>query len=207
MHNQFYIRSAYFLFTLFFPSKVYNKENFPQGKALIVANHYSAIDPAFMYRFVKRDLFFLCKKEAMEKKVAKKLLAEAGAIPIDRQKNDMRAMMNAMKVLKEGKKLVIFPEGTRNKTGEELQELKGGAGVFVVKTKSPVVPVMFLKKPRIFRRTFYIVGKPFELDEFYDKKLVKEDYDKIDSIIRDKMLKTREKLKEYRRKKGKKCKS
>ena len=95
----------------------------------------------------------------------------------------------------------------RNKTGEELQELKGGAGVFAVKTKSPVVPVMFLKKPRIFRRTFYIVGKPFELDEFYDKKLVKEDYDKIDSIIRDKMLKTREKLKEYRRKKGKKCKS
>lgn len=207
MHNQFYVRSCYFLFSLIFPSKVYQRENFPRGKALIVANHYSAFDPAFMYKFTKRDLFFLCKKEAMEKKLPRKLLAEAGAIAIDRETNDMRAMMNAIKVLKEGKKLVVFPEGTRNRTGDELQELKGGAGVFAVKTKSPVVPVMFLKKPKAFRRTYYIVGEPFELSEFYDKKLVKEDYDKIDAVIREKMIFTREKLKELRAEKGKKCRS
>ena len=88
-----------------------------------------------------------------------------------------------------------------------MQELKGGAGVFAVKTKSPVVPVMFLKKPKAFRRTYYIVGEPFELSEFYDKKLVKEDYDKIDAVIREKMIFTREKLKELRAEKGKKCRS
>ena len=88
-----------------------------------------------------------------------------------------------------------------------MQELKGGAGVFAVKTKSPVVPVMFYKKAKIFRRTYLIVGEPFELSEYYDKKLTKEDYEEIDEIIRKKMLETREKLKELRAKKGKKCKS
>ena len=207
MHNGFYIRTGYFLFSLFFPSKAYGKENFPQGKALIVANHYSAVDPAFLYKFTKKDIFFLSKKEALQNKIAKRLLEEAGAIGIDRETNDMRGMMNAMKVLKDGKRLVVFPEGTRNKSGEELQELKGGAGVFAVKTKSPVVPVMFYKKAKIFRRTYLIVGEPFELSEYYDKKLTKEDYEEIDEIIRKKMLETREKLKELRAKKGKKCKS
>ena len=172
-----------------------------------MANHYSAVDPAFLYKFTKKDIFFLSKKEALQNKIAKRLLEEAGAIGIDRETNDMRGMMNAMKVLKDGKRLVVFPEGTRNKTGEELQELKGGAGVFAVKTKSPVVPVMFYKKAKIFRRTYLIVGEPFELSEYYEKKLTKEDYEEIDEIIRKKMLETREKLKELRAKKGKKCKS
>ena len=116
----------------------------------------------------------------------------------------MRALMNAMKVLKEGKKLVIFPEGTRNKTGEELQELKSGAGLIAVRTKTPVVPVMFLKHPKIFRRSYMIVGKPFELKEFYDKKLTKEDYETIDNIIREKMIETRAEL-AAKRKEKKKC--
>lgn len=204
MHNRFYIRTGYFLFSLLFPSKAYGKENFPKDKALIVANHYSAIDPAYIYKFTKRDLFFLCKKEALKNKIARRFLIEAGAISVDRDANDVRALMNAMKVLKEGKKLVIFPEGTRNKTGEELQELKSGAGLIAVRTKTPVVPVMFLKRPKIFRRSYMIVGKPFELKEFYDKKLTKEDYETIDNIIREKMIETRAEL-AAKRKEKKKC--
>ncbi|PWM70852.1 MAG: hypothetical protein DBX59_09810 [Bacillota bacterium] len=206
MHNPFYIRTGYFLFSMFFPSKAYGKENFPKEKAIIVANHYTAFDPAFLYKFTKRDLFFLCKKEALKKKTVRALLTEAGAISVDREASDMRALMNAMKVLKDGKKLVIFPEGTRNKTGDELQELKGGAGLLAVRTKTPVVPVMFYKRAKVFRRTHFIVGKPFELTEFYDKKLQKEDYDEIDGIIREKMLETRAELIRLSGEKRKKCK-
>ena len=206
MHNPFYIRPAYFLFSLFFPSKVYNKENLPKGRAVFVANHYTALDPCYMFRFYKKNIYFLAKKEAMQKKVSSALLKNAGAIPIDRENNDVRAMMNAMKVLKEDNKLVIFPEGTRNKKSEELQELKGGAGLFAVRTKSPIVPVMFYNRAKIFRRVYFIIGEPFELTEYYDKKLTQEDYEKIDSIIREKMIETRKKLIELREKKKKKCK-
>ncbi len=205
MHNPFYIRPGYFLFSLIFPSKAYCKENFPKEKALIVANHYTATDPAFFYRFAKRDLFFLCKKEAFKNKIASAFLTEAGAIPIDRDANDLRALMNAMKVLKEGKRLVIFPEGTRNRTGEELQELKSGAGLLAVKMKVPIVPVMFYNRAKIFRRTYLIVGEPFELSEFYDRKLQKDDFTKIDAIIREKMLAAREKLVRLREEKKRKC--
>ncbi len=53
---------------------------------------------------------------------------------------------------------------------------------------------MFYKKAKLFRRTKIIVGKPFYLDEFYGKKLLKEDLEKIDEIIREKMIETRNNL-------------
>ena len=205
MHNPFLVRPLYFLYSLIFPSKAYNKENFPKGRALIVANHYSALDACYMYKFVKKDIFFLAKKEALKKKFASWFLKEVGAIPIDRENNDVRAMMNAMKVLKEDKKLVVFPEGTRNKVDMELKDIKGGAGVFAVKTKTPVVPIIFYNRAKAFRRRIMIVGKPFELTEFYDKKLQKEDIDKIDEIIREKMLEAQKEIREIKSKK-KKCK-
>ena len=121
MHNPWVVKPLWALFTLIFPSKVYGKNNFPQGKALIVANHYTAIDPCYMLKFAKKDIFFLAKKEAIENKRFGKFLISVGAIPIDRENNDVRAMMNAIKVLKEEKKLVVFPEGTRNKTSMELR--------------------------------------------------------------------------------------
>lgn len=211
MHNPFLIRTGYFLFSMLYPSKVYNRENFPEGRAVIVANHFSAVDPVFMFKFTKKGLYFLAKKEAFDKKLLAKIMREAGCIPIDRENNDIRAMMNAIKVLKDGNKLIIFPEGTRNKINDELQELKGGAGVFAVKTKTPIVPIMFHKKAKIFRRTRFIVGKPFELTEFYDKRLAKEDFDSIDAVIREKMLETRAELEltlsAKKVKKAKQCKS
>ena len=54
---------------------------------------------------------------------------------------------------------------------------------------------MFLSKPKIFRKTKLIVGEPFELTEFYDKKLTSEDIQQIDDIIKEKMIEQREKLK------------
>lgn len=206
MHNPLLIRTGYFLFSLIYPSKAYNKENFPEGRAVIVSNHFTAMDPCFMFRFCKKNIYFLAKKEALQKKVLSPILKEAGAIPIDRENNDVRAMMNAMKIIKNGNKLVIFPEGTRNKVNDELQELKGGAGFFAVRTKTPIVPIMFYKRAKVFRKTYYIVGKPFELTEFYDKKLTQEDYAKIDDIIKEKMIETRNELIEIKTKRKKKCK-
>ena len=93
-----------------------------------------------------------------------------GGLPIDRDNPDMKSLMTALKVLKEGHKLAIFPEGTRNKTGStELQPIKGGAMIFAVKAKSPIVPIMIDRKLKMFRKSNVIVGKPFELTEYYGK--------------------------------------
>lgn len=211
MHNQFIIRVGYAIFSLIFPSKFYNKENFPKGKAVIIANHYSVLDPCFIFGLTKKEVYFLAKKEAIKENWTGKFLRSLGAIPIDRENNDVRAMMTAMKVIKgdTNNKLVIFPEGTRNKVDNNIQELKGGAGLFAVRTKTPIVPMIFYRKAKAFRRTKIILGEPFELTEFYDKKIQKEDVELIDKILREKMVQEQEKLYAIindKKKKGNKCK-
>ena len=103
--------------------------------------------------------------------------------------------MAALKVLKEGHKLVVFPEGTRNKSGTtELQEVKGGSMIFAVKAKCPIVPMMLNGKAKAFRKTHLIIGKPFELDEFYGKKLDENDMLKMEKIVSKKMIEQQKKL-------------
>ena len=101
----------------------------------------------------------------------------------------MKSLLMAVRVLKDGHKLAIYPEGTRNKTGtSELQDIKGGTVVFAVKAKCPIVPIMMLKKPRLFRRTKMIVGKPFTLEQFYGKKLTDDVIEEMGSIVKNKMI-------------------
>ena len=87
---------------------------------------------------------------------------------------------------------MIFPEGTRNKTGAELLPIKGGSVIFAVKTKSPIVPVFINRKARLFRKTYMMIGKPFELSEYYDKKLTEQDFNDLSNVIRDKILEVKE---------------
>ena len=175
--------------SLFYPCKVYGKNNIPKGSAVLACNHYSAIDCLYFLELQQDDLSFLAKKELFKNKLFGKVLKVYGAIPIDRENPEMRSLMAAIKVLKDGKKLTIFPEGTRNKSGsKELQELKGGTAVFAVKAKCPIVPVMIYKKARFFVKNKMIIGKPFTLDEYYSKTLDEQTVAEMDKILAEKMI-------------------
>lgn len=191
-----------------YPYKFYGRENIPKGKAIFSSNHFSIIDCVHYLNLTKESTYFLSKKEVLQKKFVGKLLASYGAIPIDRSNPSIKEMLTALKVLKNDSKLVIFAEGTRNKTGTtELQPLKSGTALFAVKAKCPIVPVMMLNKPRMFRKTKIIIGEPFTFEEFYSKKLEDSDYDEMTKILREKMVSAQEKLKQMLVKKRKKCKS
>ncbi|MBR2614128.1 MAG: 1-acyl-sn-glycerol-3-phosphate acyltransferase [Clostridia bacterium] len=183
------------IFNCFYPVKVYGKQNLPEGGALIVSNHFSAIDPAIMHRVYHKDIYFLAKKEIYEKKVWHAILNSLGAIPIDRENVDLPSMMKAIRTLKEGHKLVVYPEGTRNKTGSnEIQDVKAGSVLFSIKAKKPIVPVIEYKKPKLFRRSYLYVGKPFEFSDFYDKKLTQQDYKELEVVLKNKMVEARKAL-------------
>ncbi len=182
-------RIPIFFFNILCPLKIYGKENIPEGKAVIVSNHFHACDCGFVAELYPKDIYFLAKKEIFKNKLVSSIVKSYGGIPIDRDNPDMASLINAIRVLKDGHKLVLFPEGTRNKTGTtELQPIKGGAMVLAVKAKSKIVPVMMDKKLKIFRRTNIIVGKPFELDEFYGVKLTDEKILEMEQIVYEKMV-------------------
>ena len=183
-------------FNLFYPKKVYGLNNIPEGGALFAGNHLSALDPIMRLDIYNKDAFILAKKEIFKCKLVGAVVKAYGGIPIDRQKPDIQSLLKAVKVLKTNKKLIVFPEGTRNKTKtDKIQQIKGGTGVFAVKSKCPIVPIIALKKPRIFIKNSYLIGKPFYLDAFYGKKLDDAVIQEIDEMITKKMVETQIELK------------
>ena len=196
-----------FFFSLFYPMKVYGKENIPDGGCIFASNHFRAIDCGFIARIYGKDIKFLAKQELFKNKLFAKIVKSYGAIPINRDNPDMKSLLQAIKTIKNGHKLCIFVEGTRNKTGtSELQEIKGGTVIFAVKAKCPVVPLMIDRKSRVFRTTRIILGKPFYLDEFYDKKLTDEEIAKMGEIVKNNMLEAQRELNEILAKKKNKKK-
>ncbi len=171
-----------------YPSKIYGLENMPTDGAVLVCNHFSALDFLFIMKTCREDIHILAKKELFKNKALGKAFSAYGAIPIDRDCPDIKSLLIILRLLKDNKKVAIFPEGTRNKTKtNDLQRIKGGAGIFAVKAKCQVVPVMMLKKAKMFKKTSLIIGKPFDLSEFYGKKLDEQVVAEMGIKIRDKM--------------------
>ncbi len=184
----FFHKIPLFIFKALCPCKIFGKENIPEGGAVIVSNHFHALDCGYILLVHSKNTSILAKKEIFQNKLVGKILLSYGGIPIDRDNPDMKSLMQAIKVLKKGNKLALFPEGTRNKTGtSDLQPLKGGAMVFAVKAKVPIVPMMMDRKLGLFRKVNIIVGKPFELKDFYDVKLDEEKIVELEKIVFEKM--------------------
>ena len=203
----FFHKIPVFLFGLLYPYKIYGKKNVPEGKAVLVSNHFHVVDCGYIAKIYSKDVYFLAKKELFKNKFFGKIIKSYGAIPVDRENPDMQTMLTSLRVLKDGHKLVIFAEGTRNKSGtNEIQPLKGGAMVFAVKAKSPIVPIVISRKPKIFRKTHIMVGEPFELDEYYGAKINEETLVELETFVHGKMKELQKTLFETINKKKSKAK-
>lgn len=156
---------------LFFPTKVIGKENFINGKAVVICNHYSTADSLIIgAKFFKKSINCVAKKEAFSNKFVGWLFTKLGAISVDRESPGLTTHKKIMSVLHNDDTLMIFPEGTRNKEDtHELAPLKQGAALYAIKGKASIVPMLFYHSPKMFRRNYLIIGKPFTLEQFYDK--------------------------------------
>ncbi len=155
-----------------YPTKIIGKSNFPEGKSVVLSNHYSMADiPVICVGLFKRDFNGLSKKELYKNKFVSKFLKKMGGIPIDREGNDIGAIKACIGVLAKGEKLYVCPEGTRNKGDyKTMLPLKNGSALVAIKTRTPITLVLFNKKPRLFRKNYMMVAKPFELSQFYNDK-------------------------------------
>ena len=174
------------------PYKLIGKEKVGQGACVLVGNHYRIWDIVHMACVTKDRVHFIAKKELWKSKFIAYLCKVVQAIPVSRDGTDAKAVMSALRCLKNGEKIAMFPEGTRNKTKDvELLPLKSGAALFAIRAKVPVYPVMCLRKTRLFRRTKIIVGDAVDLSAYYDRRMTAEDYEEAESVIRESMLATR----------------
>ncbi len=173
---------------ILFPFKLIGKEKVKDGACVLVGNHYRIWDIVHMACTTKEKVHFITKKELYKNKFLAHLCDIVEAIPVSRDGNDAAAIMAALRYLKKGEKISMFPEGTRNRTEEELLPLKGGAALFAIKAKVPVYPVMCLRKTRFFRRTKIVIGDPIDLSRYYEMRMTAEDYAEAEETIREAML-------------------
>lgn len=127
-------------FKIKFSLKVYGEENVPTGGPLIVAsNHVTNWDPFVVHRAVPIRMAFMAKEELFKIPVLGWIMRHEKAIPVRRGAADRNAIRLAIAALTSGRVLGIFPEGTRNKTGE-LKEFQPGMTMLAVKSQSKVLP-------------------------------------------------------------------
>lgn len=181
-------RGERILYRPFFPYKKHgHTEPYNDRAYIFVGNHLSIFDVVFPAVSTNRVVHFMAKKSLFEKGLMKKFVTKCECIPVNRDGSDVKAVMQAMKYLKMGESLVIFPEGTRNKTKEIFLPFRSGATAISIKTKTPIIPMVQIKKIRIFRKAHVLIGEPLEFAEYYDKRITEEDINRCDEILRDKL--------------------
>ncbi|KKR78535.1 MAG: 1-acyl-sn-glycerol-3-phosphate acyltransferase [Candidatus Nomurabacteria bacterium GW2011_GWA2_40_9] len=163
--------------------KVNGKENISKNNKgfIVAANHASYIDHFILGGTIilssGRMAYFLAKKEHFEG-LQRKWHEFLHAIPIDRQAGGKSGLKMALKALKHGKIIVIYPEGTRTLTGK-LQKAKTGVARLALAAKVPVLPVGLVGTFEILPKGIYIprfkkatvnIGKLMYFDGFYGKE-------------------------------------
>ena len=148
-------------FNLFRPIKAVGRENIPDGPVVICPNHSSLGDPFFVaFAFGRRPMRAMAKIEVMRIPFVGWILGKAGVFGVDRDKADMKAVKTALKALKDGNKLLLFPEGTRVKEGESV-EPKSGAVYLAVRKQVPLVPIYVPRNKKLFRPVRVRVGEAY----------------------------------------------
>ena len=111
----------------------------PTGGVIVASNHISFWDPPLVGTAAVRELHFLAKEELFRTPVLGPLIRSLNSIPIRRGVADLSGLSKAMEILRSGRALIMFPEGTRARDGE-LHPARPGVGMLAVATDVPIVP-------------------------------------------------------------------
>ena len=175
-----------------------------EGPALIIANHRSPADPMFVWMNNERSrrsrqvrcYDFLMASEYANIPGISWLTTTLNAILVDRDGQDMAPTREAIRRLKNGRVVALFPEGGIN-LGTDLREPNPGVAFLALKAKVPVYPIYihdapqdgdsmvgpFLKRCRV--RVTY--GEPIDLSEFYGQRLNQEKLAEITNMLMKKL--------------------
>lgn len=149
-----------------------------QGAFLIASNHLAWTDIPYVPLFLPRKVVFMAKEEYFTSKIAW-LVRFLGAFPVKRGEGDRQALRAAEEQLKKGNVVVLFPEGTRSKTGT-MAKAHAGLGMIALRSGVPVVPVAIWGSEKVLKefgpRVTVCYGEPLVFKP-KGAKMTREDID------------------------------
>ncbi len=124
-----------------FGLKVRGRPNFPRrGGVVVASNHASFVDPVAVGVAAPRPMAFLARHSLYRSPAFGKFIWRLNAYPLPRESTSTEALRRALKLLRGGWPLLVFPEGTRTPDGK-LQPFRGGLALLASKGRVPVIPV------------------------------------------------------------------
>ena len=162
--------------------QVYGKENIPaEGGFMLYGNHQGMFDVVAIAVSCDRPLGAVYKKELKSVPVLKEIYACTKSFAMDREdvRQSLTVIQNVTKEVQSGRSYLIFPEGTRSKKGNEMNEFHGGSFRCAVKSKCPIVPLAFIDSFKVLDQKgsdpvtvqlHYLTPIPYE--EYKDLKTV-----------------------------------
>ena len=141
--------------------QIEGEENIPaMGGCVIACNHTLGADYVVLGYASPRQLYYMAKSEIFAfHPLLAKLVASAGAFPVQRGKGDTQAIEQAVAIVKTGKIVGMFPEGTRSRSGV-LRRGKPGAARIALGAGAPVVPAAVIDGDAILRDLFKLQRRP-----------------------------------------------
>lgn len=169
-----------FFLRIIYPYEVINMPTIEDKAYVLIANHKSNLDPLILSILFPRKIRWMAKKELFETPFIKHVMKGVDAISVDRDNGDAKSTLQAIRVIKGGGVLGIFPEGTRVKR-IDYKAAKPGTVLLAARTGTDIIPVYIEGDYKPFRKRRYIFR---EIIPFEKQKLTEEEYSrKMEKIM------------------------
>ena len=179
--------------TIVYRVKTVGRENIPKdGSLIFCGNHRSYLDPVIIVLKSKRKrLRFMGKEELKKNPLFRFVFFLFDVIYVKRDSKDIGPLKEALRTLKEGDCIGIFPEGTRNGLEKNNGQMKDGAAYLALKTGAKLVPIGIVGDVKPFHKNTFYYGKPIDVSEYQtkDKEKEKENIEKVTEILKEEILK------------------
>lgn len=182
---------AQVIMRLLFAIKLRKNKHAPmEGGCIIAVNHISFWDPLILALAApKRHLTFMARSSLFSKPVLGWALKRVHAVPVNRDTSDSSALRTALTLLKEGKMIGIYPQGTRQPDVHPSKtQFESGATYMAMSTGIPIVPVGVATKNyriRWFRRISVVVGDPIYFQKDRDRAVITQNNEILKKRICD----------------------
>jgi 1-acyl-sn-glycerol-3-phosphate acyltransferase len=166
-----------------------------KGPAILLANHTCSADPAFLTTGCARPLSFLIAREFYLLPMLRALFDYIHCVPVTRNGTDVLAVRTALRRLRDGRVLCIFPEGDLSNAGRpQPRPGKAGVALLALRSQAPVIPAWIEGGPQTWdvttawlrpsrRRVRVVFGPAVDLAAYYDRPINRKLLEEVTALL------------------------